>query len=138
MPNPFTLRFIPADSPFCNRTSELDELRSHAKNKVNVVLFSPRRYGKTSLLRRLQANLSQEGFFTVYTDFFMATSEDDIAKRLSKSIYTVLHQRESHLKKGIRYLKIFKTFRPVFKPSPEGDITLRLSLCLQVYQVWIL
>ena len=127
MPNPFTLGVIPVDSPFCNRISELDELYSHAKNKVNVVLFSPRRYGKTSLMRRLQANLSQEGFFTVYTDFFMATSEDDIAKRLAKSVYTVLHQYESLLKKGIRYLKIFKTFRPVFKPSPEGDITLTVE-----------
>ena len=122
MSNPFTLRVIPADSPFCNRTSELDELRSHARNRVNVVLFSPRRYGKTSLMRKLQAGLSQEGFFTICTDFFMATSEDDIAKRLVKSIYTVLHRRESFLKRGIRYLKIFKTFRPVFKPSAEGDM----------------
>jgi hypothetical protein len=123
MSNPFTLRVIPGDSPFCDRTSELSELHAHAKNKANVVLFSPRRYGKTSLVKRLQADLSQEGFFTVYTDFFMATSENDIAKRIAKSVYTVLHQRESLLKKGIRYLKTFKTFRPVFTPSPEGGLT---------------
>ncbi len=123
MSNPFTLGVIPSDSPFCNRIPELQELSSHAKNKVNVVLFSPRRYGKTSLVKKLQANLSKKGFLTIYSDFFMAISENDIAERIAKSVYAVLHQRESLLKKGVRYLKIFKTFRPVFKPSPESGFT---------------
>jgi len=120
MSNPFTLRVIPFDSPFCNRIPELRELSSHAKNKANVVLFSPRRYGKTSLVKKLQFDLSQKGFFAIYSDFFMATSEKDIAERIAKGIYAVLHQRESLLKKGARYLKTFKTFRPIFKPSPES------------------
>ena len=75
MSNPFTLGIIPENFPFCNRTSELRDLYAHADNKANVVLFSPRRYGKTSLVKRLQARLDREGFFAVYTDFFMATSE---------------------------------------------------------------
>jgi len=123
MSNPFTMRVIPPDYPFCNRTSEQRELFSHAKNKANVVLFSPRRYGKTSLIKRLQTNLIAKDFFTVYADFFMATSENDIAKRIAKSIYTPIHERESFLDKGIRFLKIFKTFRPVFKPSPESGFS---------------
>jgi len=121
--NPFTLRVIPSDFPFCNRISEQSELFSHAKNKANVVLFSPRRYGKTSLIKRLQTDLAAKDFFTVYADFFMATSENDIAKRIAKSIYTPLHERESFLDKGVRFLKIFKAFRPVFKPSPESGFS---------------
>ena len=123
MSNPFTMRVIPPDYPFCNRISEQKELFSHAKNKANVVLFSPRRYGKTSLIKRLQTDLIAKDFFTVYADFFMATSENDIAKRIAKSIYTPIHERESFLDKGIRFLKIFKTFRPVFKPSPESGFS---------------
>ena len=38
MPNPFTLRVIPPDSPFCNRTAEQIKLFPHAKNKADVVL----------------------------------------------------------------------------------------------------
>jgi len=123
MANPFTLRVIPPRFPFCNRTVELEQLSSHAGNKANVVLFSPRRYGKTSLIRRLQTALSDKGFFTVYVDFFMATSENEIARRISQSIYSVLHERESLLNKGVRFLKTFKTFRPVFKPSPESGFS---------------
>lgn len=123
MANPFTLRVIPPFFPFCNRTIELQQLCSHADNKANVVLFSPRRYGKTSLIRKLQSDLSDKGFFTVYVDFFMATSENEIARRISQSIYSVLHERASLLDKGIRFLKTFKTFRPVFKPSPESGVS---------------
>jgi hypothetical protein len=123
MANPFTLRVIPPGFPFCNRTVELEQLSSHAGNKANVVLFSPRRYGKTSLIRRLQTDLFDEGFFTVYVDFFMATSENEIARRISQSIYSVLHERESLLDKGVRFLKTFKTFRPVFTPYPENGFS---------------
>ncbi|MBW1861513.1 MAG: hypothetical protein JRJ02_03965, partial [Deltaproteobacteria bacterium] len=123
MANPFILRVIPPFFPFCNRTIELQQLCSHADNKANVVLFSPRRYGKTSLIRRLQSDLYDKGFFTVYVDLFMATSENEIARRISQSIYSVLHERESLLDKGVRFLKTFKTFRPVFKPSPESGFS---------------
>ena len=62
MANPFTLRVIPPGFPFCNRAAELKYLYSHADNKTNVVLFSPRRYGKTLLIRRIQSGLSDNGF----------------------------------------------------------------------------
>jgi len=123
MANPFTLRVIPPYSPFCNRADDIKQMFSHASNKTNVVLFSPRRYGKTSLIRRLQADLTRKGFFTVYVDFFMATSDNEIARRISQGIYSVLHERESLLDKGVRFLKTFTTFRPVFKPSPESGFS---------------
>ncbi len=127
MSNPFTLRVIPPGSPFCNRKLELKELCSHARNKTNVVLFSPRRYGKTSLVKKLQRNLEREGYLTIYSDFFLVTSDNDVAQRMAKSIYTVLHQRESFLKKGARFLKTFKTFRPVFKPSADQGVVLSIE-----------
>jgi hypothetical protein len=127
MRNPFTLRAIAVDAPFCNRDQELRDLHRHAVNKTNVVVFSPRRYGKTSLVKRVQAKLQQEGFLTFYADFFMVTSVSDIAERLAKSVYSVLHQKQSLLKKGMRYLKTFKTFRPVFKPSAGNGFTLTVE-----------
>ncbi len=127
MANPFTLSIIPPGSAFCNRKLELTELSSHAHNKTNVVLFSPRRYGKTSLVKKLQRNLERQNYLTIYSDFFLVTSENDVAFRIAKSIYTVLHQHESFLKKGARVLKTFKTFRPVFKPSADSGVVLSVE-----------
>ena len=123
MANPFIMRVIPSDYPFANRIQELKELSSHARNKANVVVFAPRRFGKTSLVKKIQANLKQDGFITIYTDFFMVASVDDVAERIARSVYSILHKRESFFQKGARYLKTFKTFRPVFKPSSDDGFT---------------
>jgi hypothetical protein len=39
MTNPFTLRVIPSDFPFCNRSAEQRELFFHAKNKLEKLDF---------------------------------------------------------------------------------------------------
>jgi AAA+ ATPase superfamily predicted ATPase len=127
MINPFTLRVIPPNASFCNRKMELRDLRQHAINRANVVIFSPRRYGKTSLVKKLQADIAREGFLTFYVDLFMVTSIDEVARRIARNVYTVLHQRESLLAKGARLLKTFSTFRPVFKPSAENGFTLSVE-----------
>ena len=51
--NPFYLKEMPVDAPFCDREKELADLISYATSNSNVVLFSPRRYGKTSLTKRV-------------------------------------------------------------------------------------
>jgi len=127
MANPFTLRVIAPDSPFCNRAEELKDLTRHAANQVNVVVFSPRRYGKTSLVKKVQAEIEKEGFLTFYADLFMVAGVNEVAERIAKSVYTVLHKRESLLEKGARMLKSFKTFRPVLKPSPENGFILSVE-----------
>lgn len=53
MPNPFLIETLSPDSPFCDRDDEIARLQSCAESGTNVVLFSPRRYGKTSLAVRV-------------------------------------------------------------------------------------
>ena len=125
--NPFTMRVIKPDSPFCNRDEALRDLGRHAANQANVVLFSPRRYGKTSLVKRIQAQIEKEGFLTFYTDLFMVTSINEVAERIAKNVYATLHKRESLLRKGARFLKTFTAFRPVLKPSPKDGFTLSVE-----------
>lgn len=127
MANPFTMRVIKPDSPFCNRDEALRELSRHAANQANVVLFSPRRFGKTSLVKRIQAQIEKEGFLTFYTDLFMVTSINEVAERIAKNVYATLHKRESLLRKGARFLKTFTAFRPVLKPSPKDGFTLSVE-----------
>jgi len=127
MANPFTMRVIAPDSPFCNRDEEISDLSRHAANQANVVIFSPRRYGKTSLVKKVQAEIEKKGFLTFYTDLFMVTSVNEVAERIAKGVYAILHTRESLLQKGARFLKTFTTFRPVLKPSPENGFTLSVE-----------
>ncbi|MBW2568924.1 MAG: hypothetical protein JRD93_13670 [Deltaproteobacteria bacterium] len=112
--NPFYLKEIPVDAPFCDREKELADLISYAKSNTNVVLFSPRRYGKTSLIKRVQSNLKSYGTLTAYCDLFGVTSVEEIAGRIAKSIYTITQKNESLFQKAINFIT---PFRPVLSPS---------------------
>ena len=68
MNNLFVLGVIPPGAPFCNRSKELKELMSYSESNANVVLYSPRRYGKTSLTKRVQSILVDKGFIAIYID----------------------------------------------------------------------
>ena len=117
MKNPFPIKVIPHDAPFCNREKEQRDLLDYAQNKTHVVVFSPRRFGKTSLVKRVQHQAAQDGMVTIYTDLFGLSSTDDIAGRIAKSIYERLYQHKTVFKKTIA---LFQSFRPVMRPTPDG------------------
>jgi len=123
--NPFYIHTLPIDAPFCNRTVEIKELRQHALNGVNVVLYSPRRYGKTSLVRKVQAGLAEEGAITLYADFFGVTSIDDIATQFAMAVFAATKQREPLWK---RALQTIKHFRPVIRPDEESGFTVSVEI----------
>ena len=124
MSNPFYLQEIPVDAPFCNRTAELKELQSYAEAKANVVLFSPRRYGKTSLVKRVQKKLADKGAVAIFADFFGVGSIEDVAGRLAKAVFVVTHGKAPLWKSALR---VVKTFRPVLKPESSGGISLSVE-----------
>ncbi len=124
MKNPFYLQEIPVGSPFCDRTLELRELNSFAEAKANVVLYSPRRFGKTSLVKRVQKSLADAGAITIFSDFFGVASVEDVAARLAKAVFAVTYKRESVWK---RALQAIRAYRPILKPDPEGGISLSVE-----------
>ena len=54
MKNPFYFGNEVHNDEFCNRINELRELKNDIDNGLNVLLYAPRRFGKTSLLKKLQ------------------------------------------------------------------------------------
>ena len=122
--NPFIISVIPPEAPFCNRSRELRQLISYGSGGTNVVIFSPRRFGKTSLVKRVQSNLAKKGMLTLYADFFGVTSIDDVAGRIAKCVYAFIRGNEPLMKKAIRLLT---TFRPVLKPTQDGNFAVSIE-----------
>ena len=133
--NPFYLKEIPVDAPFCDREKELADLISYARSNSNVVLFSPRRYGKTSLTKRVQNNLKSDGTLTAYCDLFGVTSVEEIAGRIAKSIYAITQKNEGMFKKAINFIT---SFRPILSPSPEGGISVSVQAAFKTNGLQIL
>lgn len=119
--NPFRRLALGPDDPFCDRQRESAELERHALNGASVVLFSPRRYGKTSLVRRMHGALRDKAY-TFAADFFQLASLDDLAARLARGVYLGLHRHEPLLDRSLKTIpKIFRSFRPTIKlGEPDG------------------
>ncbi|MEW6556997.1 MAG: ATP-binding protein [Elusimicrobiota bacterium] len=125
MKNPFYLKPLPLNVPFCNREKEINDLVKHAENFTDVVFSSPRRYGKTSLIKRVQDILNKKGMITVYIDFYGISCIEDVSAKLTSGLYSVIYKKESLFKKTIKF---FSGLRPVIKPDPETGIAITVEI----------
>lgn len=86
--NPFGLG-IAARDRFCNRVEEIGLLSSNMLSGIHTVVYAPRRYGKSSLARRVLAEL-EPGMTGVYVDLFSITTAEDAAEKIYRSIVSAL------------------------------------------------
>jgi hypothetical protein len=119
MSNPFSLS-IAQGTGFCNRDKEIKDLLRHGRNGDNVLLFSPRRYGKTSLVRRTLDHLAEEGFLTVYVDLFPIVSESDLVSRFSSALVKGIGRGLDHRTLAARLKDLFKRLIPSIEVKPDG------------------
>jgi hypothetical protein len=117
--NPFTLGIVQKED-FCNREKEMKDLLHHARNGDNVVLFSPRRYGKSSLITQLFDMLEKEGFLTVYVDLFPITSEQDFISRFSNGVFKGIGRGVDPRTFGEKVKNIFTKLIPSIDVKPDG------------------
>jgi uncharacterized protein len=85
--NPFRYGALAFDEAFTDRERELRELKSDIRNGQDVVIFAPRRYGKSSLVLRAVAELRRQGVLTAQVDLMTAPTREKLAEKLAKSIH---------------------------------------------------
>src|SRR5262245_58880668 len=86
-PNPFTFGDLALDDAFTDRERELAELKSDMLNGLNVALIAPRRYGKTSLVRRAAHELQGEGVLVAEVDLMKTPTKERLASHLARAIH---------------------------------------------------
>ena len=91
MENPFYITGIIPEPYFCDREKETTWMVRTLKNKAHILLTSPRRMGKTQLIRHVFEQPSiKEHYYTFYTDIYPTTSLHEFVLFLGKEIYSVL------------------------------------------------
>lgn len=91
MENPFYITGIIPEPYFCDREKETIWMLRTLENKAHILLTSPRRMGKTQLIRHLFEQPSiKDNYYTFYTDIYPTTSLHELVLFLSKEIYSVL------------------------------------------------
>lgn len=91
MENPFYITGIIPEPFFCDREKETAWMVRTLENKAHILLTSPRRMGKTQLIRHVFEQPSvKDSYYTFYTDIYPTTSLNELVFFLSKEIYSVL------------------------------------------------
>lgn len=127
MDNPFRYGELVTGDHFTNRTEELAELEQDLRSGQNVVVMSPRRLGKTSLILTVIARLRKQGVLVAYLDLFGTPTKASFVQALARAVYSgLLSPYQQKLK------SIAETFRglsvtPKLSMGADGTPTLELA-----------
>ncbi|MDX9847231.1 MAG: ATP-binding protein [Tenuifilaceae bacterium] len=116
--NPFRYGITVDDPFFVNRKEELKDYANWLQSGQSIVVYSPRRYGKTSLIKKVLKELAAKGHPTIYVDFFKVNSR----VRFAELYYNSLFKSMSSWEKTMRSVnQIVKSIRPVFSLDEGGQ-----------------
>ena len=124
--NPFSYGTIVKGEYFYDRQDECSRIVSTLSGGNNIVLFAPRRYGKTSLVFRAIEKLEEKGFTCIYFDFMPVYSRESFIESYSKAIIT----KQSNLQRAVKLMaSLVKGIRPkiAFDPSGKPEFSMDFS-----------
>lgn len=96
---------------FCNRHKEISKINEMVDKHKKLVLYAPRRYGKTSLIKNIISHdfcKKHKGALVFYVNFMDVDSLEDITKRISNAV-------SSSLEKNYPVKTAFKTMASYIK-----------------------
>lgn len=103
--NPFVFSHPVDPEDLIDREGEAGKLLSLAEGGHATRLSAPRRYGKTSLLRRVGRDAEKAGFNYVEVDFYGVLSHGDVAVRLEKGYRAIRSAPQRAADAAIRALR---------------------------------
>lgn len=127
--NPFIYQGYVSPDYFCDRTEETEELMSNLRNGRNTTLISPRRIGKTGLIRNAFYRLkeTEKEAICIYIDIFATKNQHDFVQLLGTAI--AQHVMSYQQKAFNRLLEFFGSWRPVISADPlTGMPTVSVSI----------
>ncbi len=84
---PFQYGRVVAGEDFINRKDEIKRLKSNFESGINTMIISPRRWGKSSLVRTVAASFKKrKDLIVCYIDLFLVRNEDELLRLLAREL----------------------------------------------------
>jgi len=96
--NPFSYGTIVKGQYFYDRHEECRRIVTTLEGGNNLVLFAPRRFGKTSLVFRAIEEMEKSGYVCIYFDFMPVYSRESFIESYSKAIIS----KQNNLQKAVK------------------------------------
>ncbi len=128
MENPFRYGSIVSGEYFVDREQERAELELDMSSGQNVVLVSPRRYGKTSLVLTVARQLRSRGVLVAYLDLLATPSKAQLADGLATALYGDLVGFKDRTIHKVTEFFTKRSLQPRFSTSSDGTPSVELGL----------
>ncbi len=129
MRNPFAYGGVVAGDAFCNRKRERADLARAIRNHEKLFVFSERRFGKTSLVQAVLADLPKRSTISAYVDLWPTDGEATFVAALAKAI---THSMSSSVEKLLETgRKLFSNLAPSVTVTDEGKPEVSFGLAKQ-------
>ena len=116
--NPFVFTGYEGPDYFCDRTEETERMLSALRNRRNITLISPRKFGKTGLIKHVFHLISakQKDAICLYIDIFATSNLHEFVELFCSSfVEEVINREKSFFGKA---MDAFKGWRPTLTADP--------------------
>ena len=125
MKNPFRYGMRVGGCEFFDRTKIMRDIRNTLDGGNNVLVYGPRRYGKTSLVGEILAAIRKTGDACVELNMMDVASLDDFVARYANAVYRELAPATGALK---HVAGLFRRITPTLSLDDEGKPELKFSV----------
>lgn len=102
--NPFVFGKAVEGTFFTDRTEDAKRLTANLAHGINTIIISPRRWGKTSLVKKILSDIDKPKIKPVFIDIFQCKSEYDFYHVFATA---VIKQTSSRLEEWVEMAKTF-------------------------------
>jgi primosomal protein N'' len=113
---------------------ETRRLKKDFENGINVILISPRRMGKSSIVKKVRSEINDPAIKIVYMDIYDCRSEYDFYNRFASSLLRQTATRTEQIVENIKKFLVRLTPKIGFSMEPLSEISLSLGITPQNYQ----
>jgi hypothetical protein len=127
MKSPFKYGKVVTGKQFINRKEDIKRIQNNISAGINTILISPRRWGKSSLMKQVEFLNANKKTKFAFIDFFNIRTEEDFLEKYSREIIRCsISRKEELLKSGKDF---FKKITPsfTFGADPINDFSVSFS-----------
>lgn len=106
MDAPFLFGKTVSEDEFTNRQADIKRLTGNFQNHINTILISPRRWGKSSLVKKVTENVRSRNTRVIMLDLLSIRNEEEFYKVLAKeTIKATSNKLTEWIETGKEFLK---------------------------------
>ena len=113
---------------FTDRELETKRLQLNFENGMNSILISPRRIGKTSLVKKVKSLTENQERIVVFMDIYKCRSEYEFYEKFASSVIQATSTKMDQMVRTAKEFIMSITPRITYSPDPGTEYTLSLGI----------